>query len=216
MAKRVTLFAGHYGSGKTNVALNFARILKRTVPRVAVADLDIVNPDLAAEGIELVVSDYANSNVDFPAMPKEAYALFADRGASVVVDVGGDDRGALALGRYVDDIRAENDYDMLAVVNASRPLTSTPGDALDVLREIEEACRLPFTGIVNNTNLGPQTTAETVLSSMQYADAIASTLGLPVKFTCCPMSLEGELRDKVPGLFPLDIQKIYYQLDANT
>ena len=225
MAKRVTLFAGHYGSGKTNVALNFARHLKRTVPRVAVADLDIVNPyfrtkdsaaDLATEGIELVVSDYANSNVDFPAMPKEAYALFADRGASVVVDVGGDDRGALALGRYVDDIRTENDYDMLAVVNASRPLTSTPDDTLEVLREIEEACRLPFTGIVNNTNLGPQTTAETVLSSMPYADAIARALGLPVKFTCCPAALESELRGKVPGLFPLDLQKIYYQLDANT
>ena len=218
MAKRVTLFAGHYGSGKTNVALNFARQLKSAVPRVAVADLDIVNPyfrtkdsaeRLAAEGI-------ANSNVDFPAMPKEAYALFADRAVSVVVDVGGDDRGALALGRYVDDIRAEGDYDMLAVVNASRPLTSTPEDALDVLREIEEACRLPFTGVVNNTNLGPQTTAETVLSSMPYADAIASAIGLPVKFTCCPASLEHELRGKVPGLFPLDIQRIYYQLDANT
>ena len=149
-------------------------------------------------------------------MPKEAYALFADRAVSVVVDVGGDDRGALALGRYVDDIRAEGDYDMLAVVNASRPLTSTPEDALDVLREIEEACRLPFTGVVNNTNLGPQTTAETVLSSMPYADAIASAIGLPVKFTCCPASLEPELRGKVPGLFPLDIQRIYYQLDANT
>ena len=223
MAKRVTLFAGHYGSGKTNVALNFARQLKSAVPRVAVADLDIVNPyfrtkdsaeRLAAEGIELVVSGYANSNVDFPAMPKEAYALFADRAVSVVVDVGGDDRGALALGRYVDDIRAEGDYDMLAVVNASRPLTSTPEDALDVLREIEEACRLPFTGIVNNTNLGPQTTANTVLSSLKYADAIAEVLGIPVKFTCCPASLEGELRGMVEGLFPIDIQKIYYQLEA--
>ena len=108
MAKRVTLFAGHYGSGKTNVALNFARQLKSAVPRVAVADLDIVNPyfrtkdsaeRLAAEGIELVVSGYANSNVDFPAMPKEAYALFADRAVSVVVDVGGDDRGALSAPR---------------------------------------------------------------------------------------------------------------------
>ena len=105
---------------------------------------------------------------------------------------------------------------MLAVVNASRPLTSTPSDTLDVLREIEEACRLPFTGIVNNTNLGPQTTAETVLSSMPYADAIASALGIPVKFTCCPASLEPELSGKVPGLFSLDIQRIYYQLDANT
>ena len=223
MARRVTLFAGHYGSGKTNVALNFARQLKRTVPRVAVADLDIVNPyfrtkdsaaDLAAEGIELVVSDYANSNVDFPAMPKEAYALFADRGASVVVDVGGDDRGALALGRYVDDIRAGGDYEMLAVLNASRPLTRTQQDAVEVLREIEAACALPFTGIVNNTNLGQKTTAETVLASVPYADEVSRLMGIPVRFTCCAAALEPELRGKCAALFPLAIQKLYYQLDG--
>ncbi|MBQ6137668.1 MAG: hypothetical protein IJI73_09895 [Kiritimatiellae bacterium] len=220
--RRITLFAGHYGSGKTNIALNFARLLRSRWPRVAVADLDIVNPyfrtkdseaALAAEGIELVVSDYANSNVDFPAMPKEAYALVADRGARVVIDVGGDDRGALALGRYVDDIRAEGDYDMLAVVNASRPLTSTPGDAVEVLREIEAACGLPFTGIVNNTNLGQGTSADTVLASVPYADAVAGAMGVPVRFTCCAARLEPELRGRIPDIIPLDIQKLYYQLD---
>ncbi len=221
--RRITLFAGHYGSGKTNIALNFARRLRRTFPRVAVADLDIVNPyfrtkdsaaDLAAEGIELVVSDFANSNVDFPAMPKEAYALIADRETKVVVDVGGDDRGALALGRYVDDIRAEGDYDMLAVVNASRPLTTTPEDTVEVLREIEAACALPFTGIVNNTNLGQKTTADTVLKSIPYADAVAKAMALPVKFTCCAASLETELRGGVDALFPIDIQKLYYQTEV--
>lgn len=219
---RIALFAGHYGSGKTNIALNYARHLRRTCPRVAVADLDIVNPyfrtkdsadALAAEGIDLVVSDYANSNVDFPAMPKEAYALIADRGTRVVVDVGGDDRGALALGRYVDDIRAEGDYDMLAVVNASRPLTRTPQDTVDVLREIEDACTLKFTGIVNNTNLGQKSTAETVLASVQYADDISQMMAVPVKFTCCAASLEPELRGKIAALFPLDIQKLYYQTE---
>ena len=218
--RRITLFSGHYGSGKTNIALNFARRARREFPRVAVADLDIVNPYfrtkdsaplLESEGIELVVSGFANSNVDFPAMPKEAYALVADRGTRVVVDVGGDDRGALALGRYVDDIRAEGDYDMLAVVNASRPLTSTPEDTVEVLREIEAACALPFTGIVNNTNLGQKTTAETVLSSVPYAEEVARLMGLPVKFTCCDARLEGELRGRIAALFPLEIQKLYYQ-----
>ena len=223
MDRRITLFAGHYGSGKTNIALNYARHLRRAYARVAVADLDIVNPyfrtkdsadELAADGIELVVSDFANSNVDFPAMPKEAYALMADRGMRVVVDVGGDDRGALALGRYVDDIRAEGDYEMLAVVNASRPLTQTPLDAVEVLREIESACALPFTGIVNNTNLGQKTTADTVLSSVPYADEVARLMGLPVRFTCCVAALEPELRGKCAALFPLSIQKLYYQLEG--
>jgi len=219
--KRVTLFAGHYGSGKTNVALNYARRLRREGRAVALADLDIVNPyfrtkdsaaQLAAEGIELVVSDYANSNVDFPAMPKEIYALVAARDAHLVMDIGGDDRGALALGRYADDIRAENDYEMLAVVNAARPLTRTVADAIAVLREIESACALPFTGIVNNTNLGPETTAGTIRDSVAYAEAIAAEMSLPVRFTCARRDLAPELEGKIQNLFPLDIQSLYYQL----
>jgi len=224
--RRITLFAGHYGSGKTNIALNYARWLKRHSPvPVAVADLDIVNPyfrtkdsaaDLAAEGIGLVVSGFANSNVDFPALPKETYALVADRETRVVVDVGGDDRGALALGRYVDDIRAGGDYEMLAVVNASRPLTRTPADAVEALREIEAACGLLFTGIVNNTNLGQETTVQDVAASLPYADGIAALTGLPVRFTCCAAPLASDLAPLLPPghpLFPLEIQRLYYQLE---
>ena len=221
-AKRITLVAGHYGSGKTNIALNYARMLKRAGSTVTVADLDIVNPyfrtkdsaaDLQAEGIDLVVSDFANSNVDFPALPKEIYALVADRETKIVMDIGGDDRGALALGRYVPDIKAEGDYEMLAVVNAARPLTRTPQEAVEVLREIEAACRLPFTGIVNNTNVGAETTVETVLGSIPYADEIAALMGVPVRFTCAIGAIAAELKGKVENLLPLEIQKLYYQLE---
>lgn len=240
--KRITLFAGHYGSGKTNIALNYARWLKKnisvidhSIPKVSIADLDIVNPyfrtkdskdALAADGIELVVSDFANSNVDFPALPKEIYSLVAPESDSanhesratnhdsyVVIDVGGDDRGALALGRYVDDIRASNDYEMLGVINFSRPLTRTPEDAVEVLREIEYACKLPFTGLVNNTNLGQESTAENVLESRTLAKRTAELMNIPLRFTCAPRSLESALRGKIEELFVLDIQKLYYQLE---
>ena len=223
--RRITLFAGHYGSGKTNIAINYARLLAARSLKVAIADLDIVNPyfrtkdsaaQLAAEGIELVVSDFANSNVDFPALPKEIYSLVAHQQPgqrNVVMDIGGDDRGALALGRYVPDILAENDYEMLAVVNAARPLTRTPADTIEVLREIEAACHLPFTGIVNNTNLGPQTTAADVLASRPYADAIAAQMELPVRMTCCARRLASELEGRVPDLLALDIQKLYYHTE---
>ena len=191
--KRLTLFAGHYGSGKTNIALNYARWLRRKGEAVTVADLDIVNPyfrtkdseeDLKKEGIGLIVSPFANSNLDVPAMPKETYALIAERGECGVLDIGGDDRGALALGRYVPEIRAEGDYEMLLVINRARPLTRTVEDTILVLREIEAACGLPFTAIVNNTNLGQATAAVDVLSSMPYAEAVAARAGLPLKMTC--------------------------------
>ena len=221
-SRRVTVFAGHYGSGKTNIALNYARALARAGLRTCIADLDIVNPyfrtkdsaaALAEEGIGLVVSPFANSNVDFPALPKEIYALVADRSTHVVMDVGGDDRGALALGRWTGDILAEGDYDMLAVVNASRPLTRTPADAVATLREIEAAAGIPFTGVVNNTNLGQQTRPEDVAASVPYAQTVADTLGVQVRFTCCDRRIAAALEGKVPDLFPLDIQRLYYQLD---
>ena len=218
-SRRVTIFAGHYGSGKTNIALNYARALARAGLRTCIADLDIVNPyfrtkdsaaALAADGIGLVVSPFANSNVDFPALPKEIYALVADRSTHVVMDVGGDDRGALALGRWTGDILAEGDYDMLAVVNASRPLTRTPADAVATLREIEAAAGIPFTGVVNNTNLGQQTRPEDVAASVSYAQTVADTLGVQVRFTCCDRRIAAALEGKIPDLFPLDIQRLYY------
>ena len=147
---------------------------------------------LASEGIDLVVSEYANTNVDFPALPKEIYALVAGDGR-VVMDIGGDDRGALALGRYAEDLRKGGDYEMVGVVNRSRPLTRTPKDTVAVLREIEAACGIPFTGIANNTNLGQETTVQDVLDSIPYADEVSRLMGVPVLFTCCAASLFGEL-----------------------
>ena len=221
--KRITLFAGHYGSGKTNIAINYARKLKSSGRNTVLADLDIVNPyfrtkdsaaELAREGIGLVVSEYANSNVDFPALPKELYATFADQTTYVVADIGGDDRGALALGRYAPDILAENDYEYLAVINASRPLTRTPSDTVEVLREIEASSSgLKFTGLVNNTNLGRDTAADDVLTSLGYAAEVARLMALPIRFTACKASLVGELEGRIPDLFPLEIQKLYYQLE---
>lgn len=221
--KRITLFAGHYGSGKTNVALNYARWLKVSGEKVRVADLDIVNPyfrtkdsakALSDEGIDLIVSEYANSNVDFPALPKEMYSAVADRSAMVVMDIGGDDRGALALGRYVDEIKSENNYEMLAVINAARPLTNDVISTVEVLREIEYASKLPFTGVVNNTNLGPETRAVDIIESVAYARSVAAQMGLDIKFTSVEASLIPELEGKVENLFGLTIQRLYYHLNG--
>ncbi len=214
--KRITLLCGHYGSGKTNVAVNLAVAFRQRYDRVAVADLDIVNPYFRSKdsrgqfedlGIRLICSEYANTNVDIPALPQDMYAVTDDKGLRVIIDVGGDDRGALALGRLTGPILEENDYEMLAVVNASRPLTHTPEDTVEVLREIETAGGIRFTGIVNNTNLGRETVAETVLSSVSYAESVSKLMEIPVVMTTVPVELFPQLQGKIENLFPLELQK---------
>ena len=216
MNKRVLLLCGHYGSGKTNIAVNLAQAIKREHPTVTLADLDIVNPyfrskDSAAEleeaGIRLICSRYANSNVDIPALPPDLYALTDDRRMRAVIDVGGDDRGALVLGRLAPSILEENDYEMLMVINCYRPLTRDAASTLEVMREIEYAGGIRFTALVNNSNLGVETTAEDVLASMRYAEEVAAMSGLPVVMTTADEKLQSELTDRVPNLFPLKLQK---------
>ena len=213
--KRITLFCGHYGSGKTNVAVNYALWLKKRHERVTVADLDIVNPYFRTKDslplframeIGLIASPFANSNLDIPALPQEMYAVTDDRGLYAVLDVGGDDRGALALGRLTPAILAEGNYEMLAVVNRYRPLTQTVADTVEVLREVEAAAGIAFTGLVNNSNLGEETTAETVLASLGYADGVATALGVPVVMTTFAENLKGALTGRVKDPFPLILQ----------
>ena len=212
---RVTLFAGHYGSGKTNLAVNFARYLAQAGHPVTLADLDIVNPyfrakdseaELARAGVRLLSSPYANSNVDIPALPQEMYAVIDDTSHYAVVDIGGDDRGALALGRYAPGIVAEGRYEMLLVVNCYRPLSRDAAATEEILREIQRAGGMAFTAIVNNSNLGPETTAETVLDSVAYAERIAADTGLPIKMTSVEERLLPELQGKLPNLFGLRLQ----------
>ena len=216
MNKRVLLLCGHYGSGKTNIAVNLAQAIRREHPTVTLADLDIVNPyfrskDSAAEleeaGIRLICSNYANSNVDIPALPPDLYALTDDRRMRAIIDVGGDDRGALVLGRLAPAILAENDYEMLMVINCYRPLTRDAASTLEVMREIETACGMRFTALVNNSNLGVETTAEDVLRSVSYANEVAAMSGLPVVMTTADQKLQSELEGKIPDLFSLQLQK---------
>ncbi|MBR5473232.1 MAG: hypothetical protein IKU82_04505 [Clostridia bacterium] len=213
--KRLTLLCGHYGSGKTNVAVNLAFYLKEQYNNLVVADLDIVNPyfrtkdsldDFKKRGIELICSEYANTNVDIPALPANMYRLTTDKNLTAVIDVGGDDRGAYALGRLVPEIEAEDNYEMLMVINGYRPLTPDAASTIEVMREIETACGLKFTGLVNNSNIGEETTAQNVLKSMAYANEISKISGLPVVMTTVKSDLYDELKDKIDNLLPMTLQ----------
>ncbi|MBQ3573783.1 MAG: hypothetical protein IJA16_04225 [Clostridia bacterium] len=216
MDKRIIIMSGHYGSGKTNIAVNFALDLKDKYDKVTIADIDIVNPyfrtkdseeQLKEAGIRLICSEYANSNVDIPALPQEIYSVTDDKTQRCILDVGGDERGALALGRIAPYIREENDYEMIYVVNMYRPLTRDADSAIEVMREIEAACKISFTAIINNSNLGAETTAEDVLNSVAYAKEISEKTGIPIKFTTVEQALLEPLKNKIKALYPLRLQR---------
>ena len=219
--KRLTLFAGHYGSGKTNIAVNYALHLAREGKSVCIADLDIVNPYfrtadsakvLKEAGIDLISPKFANSNVDLPALPAESYRLVQDKRSFGIMDIGGDDRGAYALGRYVPFIKEENNYRMIFVANAYRPLTATPEDAMEVMGEIETACGLPFTDIVNNSHLGNFTDVQTVLDTQEYIEKLCALSGLPLFCTTVREDLAAAVGAHIPNVLPLQLQEKYFDL----
>lgn len=196
MQSKAIIITGHYGSGKTNIAVNLALDYAKRGERVCVIDLDIVNPYFRTadfgdifekNGVELVAPQYANTNLDIPSLGFDMAALLRgyDR---VVIDVGGDDAGAIALGQYAQILKNFG-YEMLYVVNSFRYLTSTPEEAVELLRDIEMVSSLKATGIINNSNLGSETTADDVLNSKEYADECGKLAGIPVKLTAAKREL---------------------------
>ena len=221
--KRLTLFAGHYGSGKTNIAVNYALLLAGQGKQVCIGDLDIVNPYFRTKdsakvlenaGVTLISPQFANTNVDLPALPAEAYRLVEDKSVYGIMDIGGDDRGAYALGRYVPSILEENNYRMVFVANCYRPLTRTPEEAMEVMAEIESACGLRFTDIINNSNLGSETTPETVLQSRDYIAKLSELSGLPVFATTAVTAVAEKLEGIVENLLPMQLQEKYFDLPS--
>lgn len=222
--KRVTLFAGHYGSGKTNIAVNYALHLRKSGCEVVIADMDIVNPyfrtkdsidELDKAGIELISPKFANSNVDLPALPQEMYKIVQDRSKHAVLDIGGDDRGAYALGRYAPYILEENNYEMIFVVNFYRPLTTTVEEALEVMREVEAAAGIRFTSIVNNSNIGYDTTAEMVMATVNKAQELSKVSSLPLLMTTVENRIAEDLKGKINNLFSINLQNKYFDIKGD-
>ena len=209
--KKITIFAGHYGSGKTNLAVNLAFYHKSLGRDCTICDLDIVNPyfrskdseaDFVNAGIRFISSPFANSNVDLPSIPAEAYSVFAKSDTYSVIDLGGDDRGSYALGRFSEFLTDASTYDMLMVLNQYRPDTRTPEQVLQIKNEIEDACHVRFTGLINNSNLGRETTPELIEKTVTFADEVSKLLSLPLVMTTYDRSLDVP---NVPNPFPIDI-----------
>ncbi len=189
-SKRISIFTGHFGSGKTEVAVNYALRLNELGYKTAIVDFDIVNPYfrtadvkncLENKGIRVIVPLYANTNVDVPALPAEINTLFENKEYKVVFDVGGDDLGATAISRYKEEF-LEDDYQHLFVVNIKRPMTNTVEKIEEMFYSIENCSGLKITGIVNNTNLLDETSANEILEGNNIIGKAADRLGVPITF----------------------------------
>ena len=215
-SKRVVIFAGHYGSGKTNIAVNFAKELKKSDKSVALADLDIVNPyfrskdsenELKEEGIDLICSEFAATNLDIPALPFTINRIINDKNSYAVLDIGGDDAGSVVLGRLANAIKSEDNYEMIFVVNFFRPITRTAEDAIQIMREIEAVSSLKFTAIVNNSNLGALTTKEDIFSTGNEVKKLCKITSLPLLFSSVESNIYDVVKKSGNEYFPLTLQK---------
>ena len=186
--KKTIVVCGHYGAGKTNISVNLSVELKKQTGFVyTLVDLDTVNPyfrsadniaDLRGHGIDFIVPQFANSNLDVPSIPSAVYSIFT-AGRRAVLDVGGDDTGAKVLGMFADLIKQQN-HEMIYVVNKYRNQTKTPESAAELAVSIEESSKLKITSVMNNSNIGNLTTKNEILNSMDYAKEVSDLLSVPL------------------------------------
>ena len=198
METAIYIFTGHYGSGKTETAVNFARMLRKDHARkIALIDLDIVNPFFRSAdakemmeqiGVRLETPVFANTNVDIPALTGAMGALMEDLSYDVILDVGGDDLGAKAVGRYADTIQKRQHYRYF-VMNERRPFTRDAQSASLIYDEIDKAACVPCSGIINNTNLLDETTPEIILGGVGEVEALCKAKNVPLCYHVVEESL---------------------------
>jgi len=199
--KRINIFTGHFGSGKTEVAVNSALKLAESGLKTSIVDFDIVNPyfrtadareELERNNIKVVLPLYANTNVDVPAIPPEIYSLFQNKEYKVVLDVGGDDLGARAVSRFKEEI-LNDDYEMFFVINTRRGMTDTPEKIMEMIALIEDSANIKITKLINNSNLLEETSPEILLEGNETISAVSEKLGIPIGITAGMEEVVGRL-----------------------
>jgi len=202
--ERIHIFTGHFGSGKTELAINFAAAVREQYEYVAINDLDVINPYfrtrdaanfLSREKIELLAPQKKLAQADLPIVSNDIYRVLADPNYRLIVDAGGDKDGAKALGQYYHNWK-ELSPEMVFVLNANRPYVSTLDSALTTINEIEQASRLKVTAIINNTNIGKETSLDDIQKGYDLSLKISQSLEIPILCT----TVSEDLREQVSSV----------------
>lgn len=218
--KRVRIMIGHYGSGKSEFAMNYVVKLRDEVDgKVALSDLDIVNVYfrtrekknfLKSLNILPIDSSIDAPTLDLPAISAEIATPINDKLYNYVMDVGGDNVGARVIGRF-NHLLNEGDYDMFCVVNGNREQTQTANQVINHIKAIEKASCLKVTGLVNNTHLIKSTTVEDILKGQELVKEVSRLCNIPIRYVACLESIVDELPKDLEGeIFPI---KLYMRED---
>jgi len=209
----LTVIVGHFGSGKTEIALNLALHIAQCGYPFSLADLDIVDPYfrsrecrelLESHGGRLIASSQACLDADVPSLPPEVVSLFDDKSRYGVLDIGGDASGARVLARYRRRLE-ENGACVLCVVNANRPLTDTPEKAEKYVRDIEAAAGLHIDGLINNTHLCDRTNIDDICTGAKLVYELSISTGIPVVCHAVPEYLTKQASLSLNSVFPIKL-----------
>ncbi|SUY48193.1 CobQ/CobB/MinD/ParA nucleotide binding domain-containing protein [Clostridium putrefaciens] len=211
---RIRIFTGHFGSGKSEIAINYALDLAEKGKKVSLVDIDIVNPyfcirdlkgPLESKGVRVISADPSFSNAELMVVPPEVSSVFNDKSAEVVMDIGGDNTGATVLGQYNSYLQKE-DYDLYFVINNNRPLTLDSEGVEEQIKAIESSSRLKITYLISNTNLSYETTTEHILKGDKDTYELSKRLNIPYKYVVCRRDMVDSIKDKVHApILPIDI-----------
>jgi hypothetical protein len=200
MNNKITILTGHFGSGKTEIAINLALQERAIHPKVAINDLDIINPyyrtrdienEFTKRDIELIAPKGHLATADLPIVSGEIYRVLHDPSYRLIIDSGGDKDGATALGQYYNEWK-HMEPEMLFVLNGNRPYVSTVEGAMETIERIEEAARLKVTGIINNTNIGSETTIEEIEKGLLLAQKVSRKTNIPLLYNTISEQLKNE------------------------
>lgn len=212
--ERLILFTGHYGSGKTELSINYAIRAAEAGNKVVLVDLDIVNPFfrssevkdiLETHGVKVISPNFALTSVDVPSLPAEIFSVFVDKSVKVVFDIGGDEVGARVLGRFFPYFQKEA-YRMFYVISIKRPLSSIQEDILEMLQEVESKSRLKVTDLINNSNLSYETQEYDIIEGQELITKVSQTINIPITYIAGMKKILDKLSfNNGIELFPLDI-----------